>query len=125
MDIWGADYGVPDDCDLFNQDICSKVLVGHQPTSEYLMTMLQSSGFIGTGRWLTGNDIEFPGVRSTFRLTIDPINSPALNLLPYIPFKLGFGYRLGIPEIDNIQKLTDIPHAVADVSAVAGFKPLI
>lgn len=104
MDAWALDYGIPDDCELYNQSICAKVSAGGSPSADYLMRLLETNGYVGAGRWLTGSDSEFPGVRSTFRVVIDPALSPAFvhrTLLPF-PFPLGYTTRFGSPDLDQV-----------------------
>jgi len=126
LDTWNKDYGIPDECDLFNQSICAKVQVGNQATPEYLMGLLEASGFVGEGRWLTGDDPEFPGVRSTFYFMIDKSLSSAFALESKLSFKLGMGFKLGSAEIENLYCMLEryVPaHCVVNVEESGAFHP--
>lgn len=122
LDKWNQDYGIPDECELFTGNLCSKVSSGGPPTAAYLMSLLEANGYIGEGRWLTGNDSEFPGVRSTFYVVIDEASSPAfMGSDTSLPFPLGEGITLGDADLTKVQCMLEryIPlHTVAIVEAL-------
>lgn len=101
-DLWGLDYGVPDECDLYNVDVCAKAKAQHPTSAEAMITLLLENGYAAESRWLTGHDLEFPGVWSTFVVNIDPLNSPAYLTTTVLPFPLGEGYQLGAPTTEQL-----------------------
>lgn len=127
FDGWTTDYGIPDECDLYNASVCTKVMAGQPPTAEYLMGLLAANGYLGSGRWLTGSDPEFPGVRSTFRVSIDASISPAFIDRTTLPFPLHDGRRFGTPSIDQVDCMLEryLPaECVADSVLAAQWEPL-
>ena len=130
LDMWARDYGVPDECDIYNQNLCAKVLAGGPPSAEYLNSLLELSGYAVEGRWLHGNDPEYPGTRSTFHVMVDPELSPALQQRPILNFALGAGIRLGDIGGNTIDDLTCMleryvpAHCVVDVGIAGEFTPL-
>jgi len=102
-DAWELDYGIPDECDLYNASVCAKVSAQHSISAEALLQLLEANGYVATGRWLTGSDPEFPGVYSTFYAEVNSALSPAFDLPVKLTFPLGAGRRLGHPDLAQIQ----------------------
>lgn len=126
LDAWSADYGIPDECDLYNQSLCAKVQASAPPTTGRLMALLEDSGYVGAGRWVTGSDPQYPGVYSTFKVTIDPLLSPAYLEWSIVPFPLG-DRHFGEPSIDEVQCMLQryVPaHCAVDVELGANWEPV-
>lgn len=102
IDRWETDYGIPDECDLYSASVCAKVAASSPPSAQYLTNLLETNGYVGQGRWLTGDDLEFPGVYSTFRMVVDPLLSPAYIYRTVIPFSMGDFRYLGYPDITHV-----------------------
>lgn len=130
LDMWALEYGVPDECDIYNQNLCAKVSATGSATAEYLNSLLEASGYAVEGRWLTGTDPEYPGVLSTFHVMIDPATSAALTERPILNFLLGTGIRLGDVGGNTIEDLTCMleryvpAHCVVEVNVAGEFHPL-
>lgn len=71
LDLWQQDYGLPDDCDPFGDNLCAKVLAIGGTSLEYYVDIAAQLGWATTMRWLKGDDEEFPGVVSTLFISID------------------------------------------------------
>jgi hypothetical protein len=126
IDLWSLDYGVPDECDLYNASLCAKVAATHSVGAGALVSLLEDSGYNVEARWLTGNDPEFPGVRSTLRVMVDPYLSTAFTERTQLPFRLGLGRRLGEPDISPIICMLEryIPaHTVVLAELAGDFHP--
>lgn len=125
IDGWSADYGIPDDCDLYNQSLCSKVEANAPPTTARIQQLLEDSGYIAGLRWLTGSDSQYPGVRSTLRVTVDPLLSPAYLEWTVLPFPVG--RHFGEPSIASVQCMLEryIPaHTAVIVELGAQWEPV-
>lgn len=126
IDLWSLDYGVPDECDLYNASLCAKVEATHSVGAEALVALLEASGYNVEARWLTGDDPEFPGVFSTLRVMVDPYLSSAFTDRTQLPFRLGIGRRLGTPDISPIVCMLEryIPaHTVVSAELSGEFHP--
>jgi hypothetical protein len=126
IDLWSLDYGVPDECDLYNASLCAKVAATHSVGAGALVSLLEDSGYNVEARWLTGNDPEFPGIRSTLRVMVDPYLSTAFTERTQLPFRLGLGRRLGEPDISPIICMLEryIPaHTVVLAELAGDFHP--
>lgn len=127
LDRWATDYGIPDECDLYNASICAKVAAGQPPTADYLLALLEANGYVGNGRWLTGSDVEFPGVYSTFRVVIDASISPAYTDRTVLPFPLDHERLLGYPSIEQVNCMLNryLPaECIADAILGALWEPI-
>jgi hypothetical protein len=127
LDLWQLDYGIPDECDLYNASVCNKVQASHSISAEALVTLLQADGYSAEARWLTGDDLEFPGVYSTLYVQVDPYLSTAFTHRCQVPFYLGQGRRLGTPDASQIQCMLEryIPaHCVTQVSVAGSWTPM-
>lgn len=125
IDAWMRDYGIPDDCDLYNQSVCAKVQVSGPPTSAYLLDLLEQNGYVAVGRWVKSTDPEFGGVRSTFRVVVDPFLSPAFADVITLPFPIGRAF--GGPEIEQVRCMLEryIPaHCVVDAQVGGSWEPV-
>jgi hypothetical protein len=126
VDMWSLDYGVPDECDLYNASLCAKVTATHSVGAGSLVDLLEASGYNVEARWLTGDDVEFPGVYSTLRVMVDPYLSTAFTDRTGLPFRLGLGRRLGAPDISPIICMLEryIPaHTVVSAELAGDFHP--
>lgn len=103
LDLWKLEYGIPDECDLYNASVCAKAEISHSPTAQYLLDLLESNGYVADGRWLTGHDVEFGSVFSTFYVVVNVSLSPAFVSRTELPFELGAGRTLGFLEVSQIQ----------------------
>lgn len=127
LDRWATDYGIPDECDLYNASICAKVAAGQPPTADYLIALLAANGYVGTGRWLTGSDPEYPGVYSTFRVVIDPSISPAYLDRTILPFPFADYRTFGYPSIEQVNCMLNryLPaECIADAILGALWEPI-
>lgn len=123
-DLWNLDYGVPDDCDLYNMNVCAKVGAIHSVDADELISLLLSSGYQAEGRWLTGHDKEYPGVHSTLRITVDPRLSQAVQERTKLPHPVH--RTLGAPDLNQIVCMLEryVPlHTVVDASISGDFQP--
>jgi uncharacterized protein YmfQ (DUF2313 family) len=104
LDLWAADFGIPDECDIYNMSLCAKVQhsVGAIPTAKYLLDLLAANGYTATGRWLTGHDTQYPNVYSTFHVVINTGMSPAFKQGSVLNFKLGHNVKLGLATLEEI-----------------------
>ena len=103
IDMWARDYGVPDECDLYNQNICAKVAANGAPTADYLRNLMTQSGYLGEVRWLAGDDVDYPGIYSTLYVIIDKENSPAFAHSTLLSFKLGEKRALGSANTEAVE----------------------
>lgn len=125
-DMWWRDYGIPDECDVYNQSVCAKVSAAGPPTADYLIGLLQQNGFEASGRWLAGSDAEFPGVRSTFYVLVDTSLSPAFSEDTLLDFPLGEGARLGSVDLGDLVCMLEryVPaHCAVNVEVAGTFEP--
>lgn len=123
-ELWNLDYGVPDDCDLYNMNVCAKVGAIHSVDEDELISLLLSSGYQAEGRWLTGHDKEYPGVRSTLRIMVDPRLSTSVQVRTKLPHPVG--RTLGAPDLNQIVCMLEryVPlHTVVDASISGDFQP--
>jgi hypothetical protein len=123
LDLWSIDYGVPDECDLYNASLCAKVEATHSTGAASIAALLEASGYSVEARWLTGNDPEFPDVRSTLRIMLDPYLSTAYTERTQLPFSLGTGRKFGSPtDITALQCMLEryIPAHTVILTGVAG-----
>lgn len=85
IDLWQAEYGIPDECDPFADDLCGKVSstgeIGGNLT--YLASIAERLGWLVSLEYLKGAHPDFPGIRSTLLLEIDAPNSPALLITDF------------------------------------------
>jgi uncharacterized protein YmfQ (DUF2313 family) len=78
LDLWWEDYGLPDECDPFANDLAAKVSARGGTSAAYYQDIANSLGWTTTMRWLTGSDATYPGVRSTLYVGIS-LASPAIT----------------------------------------------
>ena len=126
QDAWKKDYGLPDECDIYAGDPCAKVSAFGPPVPAYLIGLLGVNGYTAEGRWLTGDDMEYPGIYSTFRVVVDPSISPAFQLTTHLAFRLGQGHRLGDPEMSGLACMLEryIPaHCTINLDIAGEFLP--
>jgi hypothetical protein len=102
-DMWEADYSLPDACDLYNADVCSKVSSRPSTSVDSILDLLTKNGYAADARWLKGTDVDYPGVWSTLVVTVDPHISPAYLLSTAIPFPLDDTRALGAPGPGQVQ----------------------
>ena len=96
IDLWQEEYGLPDDCDPWGDDVCAKVATLGGTSAAYYMALAEDLGYATEMRWLTGDDAEFPGVHSTLHVVIDTALSAALPS----PLTLGI-WVLGAPGVEG------------------------
>lgn len=82
LDLWLEEYGLPDDCDPWGDDICAKVSTLGGTSAAYYQALAADLGYATEMRWLTGDDAEFPGVYATLHIVIDSVASAALPAAP-------------------------------------------
>jgi hypothetical protein len=111
IDLWRLDYGIPDECDT--SDVCSKVqTAGRALTAEELVNILTANGYAASGRWLTGNDPEYPGVRSTFRVMLTAATG-IHSRVTMLPYPLGSAYSIGLFEQEQT-KMMERAHCILE-----------
>ena len=125
--LWESDFGIPDECDIYNMSLCAKVehASGAIPTAEYLLDLLAANGYVAEGRWLTGNDATFPGVYSTFRVVINTAMSPAFKQGATLNFKLRHWVKLGYATLEEIDCMLEryIPaHCAVNLASLPELK---
>lgn len=123
IQAWNTDYGIPDECDLYNANVCAKVEAQHSVSAASLLALLEANGYSAVGRWLKGSDLEFPGVRSTFHVEVDPGLSTAFTSRTVLPFRLGEGRKIGEPDLSRIVCMLEryVPlHCAVEVSLSSG-----
>lgn len=76
-DVWLEEYGLPDECDPFGNNLCAKVGALGGTTIAYYQELATQLGWTTTMRWLKGDDAEFPGIVSTLHIEIDSQTSPS------------------------------------------------
>lgn len=79
VDAWDEEYGLPNDCSPLGDDLCGYVAAVGGTSAAYYVDIAQRAGWIIIARWLRGGDTEFPGVRSTLRVTVDKLASPSYH----------------------------------------------
>lgn len=79
IDTWNDEYGLPDRCDPFADDLCGKVAtVGEEGgDSDFLLAIAARLGWVVRLRWLFGDHPDYPGIRSSLLVEIDQENSAA------------------------------------------------
>jgi hypothetical protein len=102
-DLWEADYGLPDACDLYNANVCAKVSSRPSTSIDSILDLLTQNGYAADARWLKGTDVDYPGVWSTLVVTINPHISPAYTESTALPFPLDDTHALGAPDPTQVQ----------------------
>jgi hypothetical protein len=102
-DAWEADYGIPDECDLYNSDVCAKVSSKPSTSIAPILNLLGQNGYAANARWLKGDDVDYPGVWSTLVVDIDPALSPAYIGSTALPFPLDDTHPFGSPDPGQVQ----------------------
>jgi uncharacterized protein YmfQ (DUF2313 family) len=99
LDLWQAEFGLPDECDPFGGDVAAKIRAqGHSPDPAWYIELAAALGWTIEAKWLKDDDPLYPGVKATLLVTIDATNSEALGFTPMrVPFELGRGITLGLP----------------------------
>ncbi len=76
LSYWDKDYGLPDECDPFANDLIAKVATVGGTSLEYYEDIATKIGWVTEMQWLKDEDA-FPGVFSTLLVTIDVEASPS------------------------------------------------
>ena len=79
-DLWLADYGLPDDCDVSGASLDVLVAAAVGTEIDDYEALAAALGYDAQMRWLRGNDVEFPGVHSTLHVVIDSLSSASSAL---------------------------------------------
>lgn len=102
LDLWLEEYGLPDDCDPFANNLCAKVQTAGGTSIAYYEARAAANGFTTAMRWLKGDDVDFPGVRATLHVVIDTANSTGAFDVAHIgAAQVGID-RLGSPSAINL-----------------------
>lgn len=79
VDLWLEEYGLPDKCDPFSEDVCAKVAAAGKRGADlpFLTAIAARLGWDVTLEWLKGDHPSYVGVRSTILITISESTSAA------------------------------------------------
>lgn len=76
-DLWNEEYGLPDDCNIFGDDLCAKSTFRGGVSLAYYASLAEALGVSAALQWLKGDHADYPGVHSTLLVVIDAANSSA------------------------------------------------
>jgi uncharacterized protein YmfQ (DUF2313 family) len=81
LDLWKEDYGLPNACDPFGDNLVTKVGTTGGSSIQYYTDLATALGWHVDMRWLTGYDPVYPGIRSTLYIGIHS-DSPTVAGFP-------------------------------------------
>jgi uncharacterized protein YmfQ (DUF2313 family) len=109
LDLWAADYGLPDECDPFSEFICDKVTSGAGQDLAFYTGLAENIGFSATFSWLKGGLVEggeliYDGVYSTLRAVVDSSESEvSFEVITLGTWALGLDEPLGTPPLTQLE----------------------
>lgn len=89
LDLWLEEYGLPNDCEPFGEDLCAKVKARGGVSIAYYRGLAEDLGWDTQMRFLKGGDDEFPGVHATLHVTILPTSPNFIEPLDVENWELG------------------------------------
>lgn len=98
LDLWYEDFGLPDDCDPLDGDLCAKAAAAGGTSIAYYEEIAARFGFVTAMRFLKGDDATYPGVWATLHVVIDEAASPAVSGITLIGNIVVGVFRFGVPE---------------------------
>lgn len=120
LDWWEEEYGLPDDCDPFANNLVAKVQTQGGTSIAYYEERAAALGWDTDMRFLKGDDVEFTGVTSTLHIVIHTATSSAAFVVTHFSnWVLGIS-PLGAPNTTFLTCALDkiIPAHVAITSEV-------
>lgn len=78
-DLWMEEYGLPNDCDPYGDNLCLKVGVIGNTRVGYYEELVADMGWDTDMRWLKGGDPVYPGVISTLHVKVYTSSSPSYH----------------------------------------------
>lgn len=75
FDLWWEEYGLPDQCDPFANNLCAKVQTQGGTSIAYYEERAADLGWATEMKWLQDDDPLYPGIRATLLVIVDSANS--------------------------------------------------
>ncbi len=120
-DLWLEEYGLPDECDPFGDNLCGKAGSTGGTSTAYYAERIAALGYNVSLRWLKGFDPQFPGVTATLHAVIHPGTISSQPGMTVGNARVGVA-RLGEADIVRVICVLDrmIPAHVAITYEIAG-----